>query len=192
MAATPSTLPCVADGTDRGPDRIQISVSLDRMPDDGRVEYIAACPPNHGSSFSGSGLPYADARQAFQGTPNRGTARVQDVRDSDEAVVLIDILLPNAYYTGLGTKYVPPTVYLTYTHEGRRVEEAVEVSAAGVPYRTLTHPEGSDGTRARRGAEFYDAGADVLVRSQEAILRQSAYPSKNEVPPNFWGTRPPL
>jgi len=29
------------------------------------------------------------------------------------------------------------------------------------------------------------------ARSQEAILRASAYPSTNTMPDNFWGERPP-
>jgi hypothetical protein len=79
---------------------------------------------------------------------------------------------------------------LTYTSDGKPVKEAVNVSE-GVPFRMLTYPSAPQ-TRSRIDASFYEV-PEQPVRSQEDILRASAYPSKIEaMPPNFWGTRPPM
>lgn len=157
-----------------------IKVALDHAPDDGKVQYIAASPPDHRSSFSGSGLPFANPKQAFDGTPNKG---VVTVSEDDPASVVIPLRYPNAFYVGLGTVYVPPMLYLSYKHNGTRVEESMEVSQ-GVPFRTLTYPA------SRRDASFYKV-QEQAVRSQEAILRASEYPDRNVMPPNFWGEKPP-
>jgi hypothetical protein len=162
-----------------------ITVTLDKIPDDGKVSYIAPCPPDLRSSFSGSALPFANPQQAFEGTPNKGNTYVSG--DSNNAVTLT-LQSPNAYYVGLGTVYIPPTVYLSYTADGVKVQEAVQVSR-GVPFRMLTYP--GSATRPRENAMFYDV-PEQPVRSQESILRASAYPAKNEMPPNFWGAKPPV
>ena len=162
-----------------------IRIPLEHMPDDGKVHYIAPCPPDHRSSFTGSGMPFANPKQAFQGSPNMGTV---DVPDEETPVITLSLAYPNAFYVGLGTVYVPPTVYLRYAYNGQMVEEAVQVSK-GVPFRMLTYP--GHGTRSRKDAMFYDV-PNLPVRSQESILRASAYPDKNEMPENFWGTKPPV
>lgn len=161
----------------------KINITLEYQPDDGKVTYIAACPPDHRSSFSGSALPFANPKQAFEGTPNKGIVEV------DDKTVTLQLRYPNAYYVGLGTVYIPPMVYISYMHDGKRVEESVIVSQ-GVPFRTLTYPAGPT-ARARIDATFYEV-EDKPVRSQEEILRASAFPEQNITPENFWGMKPPL
>ena len=39
---------------------------------------------------------------------------------------------------------------------------------------------------------FYKSLQTLPVRSQEQILRDSAYPKKNKMPKNFWGLTPPV
>lgn len=163
---------------------IEVTVALSHVPDDGRVTYYAAAPPDYGASFSGSALPFAGAKQAFDGTPNKGVVQAEEGGQT----VHIKLRYPNAYYVGLGTVYVPPTVHIEYTSQGRPMTESMRISD-GVPFRTLTYP--AYNTRPRRDCTFYDAG-DLPVRGQEAILRASAYPDKNEMPANFWGTKPPV
>jgi hypothetical protein len=162
---------------------IDVTVSLSQIPDGGRVRYRAAAPPDYRASYSGSALPFANTKQAFGNTPNSG-----EVIAKDGQTVQLKLRYPNAYYAGLGTVYIPPTVYVEYSSAGKLVREALRISD-GVPFRTLTYP--AYNTRPRSSCMFYDAG-DLPVRSQEAILRASEYPQANEMPDNFWGTKPPV
>lgn len=155
-----------------------VGVTLD-PPANGPVEWLAAAPPDHRTSYGGSALPFATPRQAFEGTPNTG--KVDSIGGRSIKVVL---QFPNSYYTGLGTQLVPPTVYLRYmSATGSPVRTAIKLSH-GVPYRSLSHPP------SRTGAEFYDNIAALPVRSQEQILYDSGYPSTNKEAPNFWGLKP--
>lgn len=149
------------------------------VPDGGVVEYIAAAPAERRATFTGSGLPFASPRQAFERTPNRGVARV-----GPGGTVMLQLLYPNAYYVGLGTAYVPPVVHVSYTVAGAGVRETVAVGG-GLPFRTLTYP----GTRS--SCMFYD-NWNLPVRTQEQILRSSAYPEARATPANFWGLKPPV
>lgn len=166
------------------PDRVTITVRLSQRPDGDTVAFVAPSPPDYRSSFSGSGLPFAGFKQAFDRTPNKGSAAV----DRETNTVSLALYPPNSYYAGLGTVLIQPKVHIRYTSSGKTVEETAPVGAS-VPFRTLTYPAWN--TRPRTGPEFYDTG-DLPVRSQEAILRASAYPTRNVMPPNFWGTKPPL
>jgi hypothetical protein len=102
--------PSVAAGGvhDKGPDSqgnldIVVRGRLPAGADDGVVHYLAASPPDYRSSFAGSALPFADARQAFDRTPNRGVLNLGADRTFE-----VRLLYPNAYYAGLGSVYVPP------------------------------------------------------------------------------------
>jgi hypothetical protein len=148
--------------------------------DDGVVTYLAASPPDRRSSFSGSALPFADARQAFDRTPNRGQLQLGPDRDFE-----VRLKYPNAYYAGLGTVYVPPSLILEFVRGGERMRSAVKISD-GAPFRTLTYP------RLRTSASFYAPATAQPVATQEQILRASAYPATNKEPADFWGGKPPL
>lgn len=172
-------LPCpYAPATSTRPSDITFDITLDVFPDNGSVEYVAASPPDHRSSFGGSALPFASAKQAFEGTPNRGTITVTADRK-----VSVNLQYPNAYYAGLGSDYIPPTVYIRYMVNGKPIHVKVKVSH-GIPYRSLAHPV------SRSGAEFYDNLTQLPVRSQEQILLDSAYPNVNAQASNFWGLKP--
>lgn len=163
---------------------VHIRANVDETPDDGYVRFFAASPPDYRYSFSGSGLPYASPEQAFEGTPNAGKVKVSG------GMVDITLLHPNAYYVGLGTVYVPPSVHIWYISGGVRKDASIKIND-GIPFRMLTYPQYP--TRPRIGPEFYTP-AYTFARSQEQILRDSAYPPPgvHEMPRNFWGLRPPI
>lgn len=154
-----------------------------RLPDrpDGDVAYyVAAAPPDLRCSFTGSGLPFKDVEQAFYNTPNRGEAPV-----SPDGGFELRMMMPNAFHAdGFDTVATPPTVYVVYRVNGQKRQAAYPLSR-GLPFRSLSYPRG------RTGPRFYDV-PQPDVRSQEAILRASAYPSVNAEPDNFWGGRPPV
>lgn len=154
-------------------------------PDGGVVHFYAAAPAERRASFTGSGLPFATAEQAFFRTPNRGTLAV-----GPDGAFEARLRAPNAYAVGLGTALVPPTLYLWYTSGGARYEAQTPVGDVAVPFRALTWPQRPPAA-ARKDATFYTP-VDVFVRSQEQILRDGAYPDEPKMPPNFWGLRPPL
>jgi len=149
------------------------------VPDGGVVSYLAAAPAERRATFTGSGLPFASPRQAFERTPNRGVARV-----GPGGTCHVQLVYPNAYYVGLGTAYVPPVVHVSYSVAGANVTETVPVGR-GLPFRTLTYPD------KRSTCMFYD-NWNLPVRTQEQILRSSAYPEARQSPPNFWGLKPPV
>lgn len=151
---------------------------------DGTVYYAAANPPDYRATYTGSGLPFANQHQAFENSPNKGKVQVVD------GTFEVKIMYPNSYYMGLGTVLVPPTLYLEYkSASGQQRNVSVKLSD-GIPYRMLTYP--MQYTMARKDPMFYSHGWKLPVRTQEDILRDSAYPSKNKMYPNFWGLKPPL
>ena len=166
--------------------KIKLTFRLSRKPDSREVTYLAASPPDYRSSFSGSALPFANAAQAFDRTPNKGKALIDDSGKS----VHLELYPPNSYYVGLGTLLIPPTVQVFYTSDGAKVSDSAQVGNP-VPFRSLTYPGFVANVRSRKDAMFYDVDLPV-IRSQESILRSSAYPDKNEMPANFWGSRPPV
>ena len=53
-----------------------------QAPDGTKLVYWAANPPGYGTSFAGSGLPYANPEMAYQNTPNIGATIVKDSKYS--------------------------------------------------------------------------------------------------------------
>lgn len=176
---------------DGGRLRLQVQFRLAPVPDNAAaVSYIAASPAEHRASYSGSALPFYSEQQAFERTPNRGNAKVLggQAGDSDGAIFSVRVQVPNAYYVGLGTVRVPPTLFVSYTSHGRRYRGALKL-ADGTPFRTLTYPQ------QRQDASFYATPPDRPVRSQPDILRASAYPAQSPLtscPPSFWSGKPPV
>jgi hypothetical protein len=160
----------------RTPD-FTVNLTLEHPPDNNVIEYVAAAPPDHRASFGGSALPFASPRQAFEGSPNKGTIKINGQQ------LQLHIQFPNSYYTGLGSHIVPPTLYIRYRFNGQVVKASIKLSN-GVPYRSLTYPA------LRKGVEFYDNIAVLPVRTQEGILRDSKYPVTNVEAPDFWGLKP--
>lgn len=151
---------------------------------DNRIYYIAAAPPDYRATFTGSGLPFASQQQAFENTPNTGSAELTIDNRFD-----IALMFPNSYYVSLGSVIVPPTLFLEYTTtDGQKRHLSIKISD-GIPYRMLTYP--AQFTRARQDPSFYAGGWQMPVRTQEQILRDAAYPATNKMAPNFWGLKPP-
>lgn len=163
---------------------VEVKVTMHETVDGGIVRYFAASPPDYRSSFSGSGLPFANAEQAFQNTPNKGTVRLP----AGSNTFVLRLLYPNAYYVNLGSVLVPSVVHFRYTSGGQPRARA-HVISTGVPYRMLTYP--AQHTRSRHDAGFYD-NRDLPIRTQEQILRSYAFPAANAMAPNFWGLKPPV
>lgn len=166
---------------------VTLNVTLKEPVDDGMIRYIAAAPADHHASYSGSGLPFPNASHAFYGTPNRGEVRVHPV----ENTTTLRVRMPNSYYAGLGTVRIPPKVYLTYTTNGKKRTIDVQLSE-GIPYRSLTYPMVETPAWPRKDAMFYSGGWELPVRTQEQVLRDSAYPSENKMHSKFWGLKPPM
>lgn len=147
------------------------------------VVFWASNPPDYRSSFSGSGLPFANPTQAYDRTPNYGAVRA--VNGQFE----FKVKSPNAYYTGLGSLYVPPHVNVKVCDEKGEEHHIIELGQ-GVPYRTLTYPSPPT-KKPRLNPMFYCNDRLPDVRSQEQILRDSGYPSTHQMSDDFWGLRPP-
>ena len=143
------------------------------------VEYLAPSPPDYRGSFSGSGLPFANKQQAYQGTPNKGTANVVN----GEALVILN--LPNSYYDDFSTLVEPyvDVFYMTVAHQDRHLTIRL---GNRVPYRSLDVPP------ARTDPMFYSKGWSMPVRTQEQILLDAQYPAKNKMADDFWGLKPPM
>jgi len=144
------------------------------------IKYNASSPPTYNSNFSGSGLPYPNEYVAFENTPNKGTV---EIRNGDFAFVL---QYPNSYYINMGTIYVPPQVKMQVVDKNNRNigKEMTLNLGEGIPFRTLTWPNQRNWND---GAMFYNNQV-LPVRSQYQLLLDSAYPSTNTMPKNFWGS----
>lgn len=149
------------------------------------MEFWAANPPTYGASFSGSGLPFPNEQIAFEGTPNKG--RVSISGGSFD----IQIVYPNSYYADLGKRYVAPQLqfHLVDSRTGRIITDDRAIPLGnGIPFRSLSWPQQRNWMK---GPEFYYRPNQPLQRTQEQILRDSAYPVVNQEPEDFWGLTPP-
>jgi hypothetical protein len=150
------------------------------------IHFIAASPPDYRTTYSGSGLPFANQFQAFDNTPNIGKVKVRNGQ------FRIDLMYPNSYMVGLGSVTVPPMVHLEYKLlSGEKRNVSIKISE-GVPYRALTYPTGGNGSCARKDAMFYSTHHCLPVRTQEQVLRDAGYPSTNTMPKNHFGLKPAL
>lgn len=150
----------------------------------GPLHYIAAAGADRRASYTGSGLPFANHSQAFENTPNVGKVEVGADRS-----FRIPLITPNSYMAGLGTAQVPPTLYLNYMRPGGAPRTVAIKVAEPIPYRSLTYPTEP---RARVDATFYDSQFDLVPKTQEQILYDSAYPCDLRTHSNFWGMKPPM
>ena len=149
--------------------------------------FIAPNPPTYMTSYYGSGTAYPNPEIAFDQTPNVGCVKT-DIMGKFK----VTLKSPSGYYIRMGTIYQPPHLML-YTENNKNKSDNIinVVLGEGVPYRPQTYtPPPSEWPHV--GAEFYTnpliAGK---IRSQEQILRESAYPSNNKWAKNFWGLKPP-
>jgi hypothetical protein len=148
------------------------------------VQFWAANPPTYSQSYTGSGLPFPNPEVAYENTPNRGAVKAYGGNFE------FRIRYPNGYYIGLGTIYQQPCVHIKVCDGTPRDFQKI-VLGNGIPFRSLTYPPQFLGTRARSSPLFYGYKEDLPFRTQEQILRDSAYPNTNTIPKNFWGLKPP-
>jgi len=148
-----------------------------------KLFFWAAAPPTLGISFSGSGMPYPNPAVAYDRSPNSGVISVVNGEFS------INMKYPNAYYIGLGSLYIAPHVNFKVCQSDQADTYFTVQIDDGIPFRTLTYPA-PPSKKPRTSAMFYYE-PEYGARSQEEILRESAYPSTNTIPDNFWGKRPP-
>jgi hypothetical protein len=148
------------------------------------IHYIAPKGIHRGMSFAGSGLPYHNADQAFDGTENQGV-----VNSPDGSFTIELPTFPSAYYTGLGSTYIPPVLMLETTKSDTKNSENPEIfkthlflSPEGVPYRWIAGaPPGPriapvEGNVGR--AMFYSGREELpLFQNQEMLCRYKGYPS---------------
>lgn len=144
------------------------------------IRWMAPQKPTRGIGFNGSGLPYHNADQAFDGTPNRG-----EIDSPNGSFSIAMETLPSAYYTGLGSTYVPPVVVFETAvmgDESKNYRSHVFLSPIGIPFRwTAGSPPGP---RVEPRADevgramFYNGREDLgLFQNQEALLRYKGYPT---------------
>lgn len=148
------------------------------------IKYWAANPPNYSSNFSGSGLPFPNPEIAFEKSDNVGTEKL------NKETFSISLKYPNSYYKNMGTVYVHPEVQIQVfdSNSNKSVSEIQHINLGeGIPFRTLTYPHQRNWNE---GPMFYKTPNMPSVRSQEQILRDSAYPNTNNMPKNFWGKKP--
>jgi hypothetical protein len=143
---------------------------------DGPVAYQIAMPPDHRTSFTGSGLPFPSFTHAFNPCQSGHAVR-------DGGSFTLPARRPNAYLESSG-RVAEHRARLVYNSLGRRVDEWVPISGVPrLPHRTLNHDAN------RTSPHYYDAGR-LEVRSQEAILRASQFGHSAEPGTFNWGSRP--
>ena len=142
-----------------------------------QISFIASAPADHRASYYGSAHPFPNAYIAFENTKSKGIVRLTKNNEYE-----IKIATPNSYYSNLGSILIPPTVYISYNNGFIERSNKITLTTS-IPYRTLTYPG------KRTGPEFYDSLASLPVRTQEEILRDSAFKIGQK---EFWGLRPPL
>ena len=146
-----------------------------------KILFWAPNPPTYNTSFSGSGLPFANPDMAYENTPNRGM--VTAVNGSFE----FRVKYPNSYYMGLGTVHVEPCCHVKMCGDDKI--HTIKLGN-GIPFRMLTYPP-TMGSAPRANPSFYAVrDKQPVVRTQEQILRDSGFPEENKMPSDFWGLRP--
>lgn len=150
-----------------------------------KLAFWAPSPPDYRTSYSGAGLPFADREMAYENTPNAGVVDVKNDGTFD-----FSVSYPSGYYSGLGTLYVSPHVMLQAIVDGRAEPVEVVRVGEGIPFRLLSYPPVPN-TAPRCSPAFYGNRDTLPVRTQEQVLRDSAYPATNAMPANFWGLKPP-
>jgi hypothetical protein len=148
------------------------------------IMYWASSPPNYRQSYTGSSLPYANPKMAYQNTPNRGIVTAKNGNFK------FKIKYPNSYYTGLGSVYMNPHVFIKICKKNGNGEIKSIKLGNGSPYRMLSYPP-PPGKAPRSGPMFYIGREKLPIRNQEQICRDSGYPPNNKMPDNFWGLSVP-
>lgn len=166
-----------------GSGNILIKGTVESNEENPNVIFWAPNPPGRSASYSGSGLPFANAMMAYENTKNKGMVKAINKEFS------FRIRYPNSYYALLGTLYVPPVVNIKVCDSlNQNKYETIKIDD-GIPYRLLTHPSPPSKNDYNSPLFYYEEEKEI--RSQEQILRDSAYPKENKTPDNWWGLKPP-
>ena len=153
-----------------------------------KIMYFAANPAKvESQSFSSRGLPFPNPDIAFHNTSNVGATVAKNGKFT------INLDYPSAYYVGLGSLYVPPHLHIKICEPGYEKKIISIKLGEGIPYRTLNYP--APPTLNFRVSPLFYNNPNLPIRTQEKILRDSAYPEFDVIPPkmpdNFWGLKPP-
>jgi hypothetical protein len=156
-------------------------VALGNVPQ--TIIWEAAAGSTRGIGFAGSGLPFPNKDVAIENTPNKGTIQSQD------GSFLIQLTgMPNGYYSGLGSVYVPPVVELySSTSNGKQFKTAILINDVATPYRWISGAPASlrpqmDTEDSSGRSMYYSGREDIpLFRNQEALLRATGYPANTTV-----------
>ena len=180
-----NNMPCVTE-MNEGTGEFAVKGNVPQgTPANSNVVFWAANPATYSTSYSGSCLPYSSPAQAFENTPNKGAVAVQS-----DGSFKFRVQFPNSFYSGLGTLYHPPKVYIKICNSSQENNVQSILLGDGTPFRLLTYPP-PPSTAARRNPMFYDGRDELPVRTQEQVLRDSGYPTDNKMPANFWGLAVP-
>jgi len=167
----------------KGEGNLKVIGEVDNKFSNPTIIYWASSPANLNTSYSGSGLPYANPEQAYDRSPNVGAVQAKD------GVFEFNIYMPSSYYVGLGSLYVPPHINFKICEKGSDDKFVTIKINDGIAYRTLTYPAPPT-NNSRLCPKFYNNRAKLPFRSQEQILRDSGYPLDNKMDDNFWGLKP--
>lgn len=170
---------------DSGEGEYIVKGKVDIKSSNATIMFWAPNPPTYSTSYSGSGLPYPNPEIAYENTPNRGAVKTRD--GSFE----FRVRYPNAYYMGLGSVYMEPSVQIKVCENGSDGKVQTIKLGHGIPFRMMTYPPSQEGTRPRRSPMFYAGRHDLPHRTQEQLLRDSGYPEENVMPKSFWGKAVP-
>lgn len=167
--------------------QIQSSVSVENgkifitghilaLPGPMTIKWRAAAPSTKGMSFSGSGFPHPNQEQAYDVRSTSG-----ELKSTAGMFKLTLDEMPGAYYSGLGSIYVPPHVeFDAMNSTGKTWKGTVLLAEYDIPFRWISgSPPGipSSNNPDEGRAMFYKWNPDSGVRSQEAILRSRAFPT---------------
>lgn len=98
------------------------------------VRFTAAAPADLRLSYSGSGLPFANPEQAFDGTPNQG-----EFQSNPDGSFEFQIWSPNSYYTCQGVNLIDPHVTITAEGPGLSLRKYNLKLGPAIPNRSLSN-----------------------------------------------------
>jgi len=76
------------------------------------LSYTASAPADRRAASMGSGLPFGTPEMAYEGTPNKGIAVI-----NEKGLFQFMITKPNSYYVKGGSMMIPPHVHVTIGNE---------------------------------------------------------------------------
>lgn len=119
--------------------RLQLTGHINGRVNDKLITYVAAAPADIRSSACGSVLPFENADQAFNNTPNTGKIQL-----GYNNSFTIDLLTPNSYFeysNDLGKVLVQPCVFITYDNISVRVNLSYDQGKLKSQYQEIHNSE---------------------------------------------------